>query len=82
MNDQTILDLDMDIQDGAWADLDGAAHGVFARIGVLQQGMSSGLPAVELAIRMDDGAWVIAETSLRLFQSAAQAFTARYGDLT
>lgn len=50
-------------------------------VGVLTKGMESGLPAVIVRVDLPDGTFVLAQTSLRLFQAAAIAFKARYGDL-
>lgn len=51
------------------------------RVGVLEGGMSSGKPSVAIAVFLpNDGGCVVAETSLALFLSAADAFKARFGD--
>lgn len=51
------------------------------RVGVLEAGMESGKPSVALGIFLpNNGGCVLAETSLALFLSAADAFRARYGD--
>lgn len=47
----------------------------------LEGGMSSGLPSVGLIFDLPDGRKVLAQTSVRLFLSAARAIKARYGDL-
>lgn len=44
----------------------------------LSGGMTSGRPSVALRINLPDGRVVIAETSMRLFLSAADVFRARY----
>lgn len=47
----------------------------------LEGGMSSGRPSVAFFIELPDGRVVMAETSMRLFQMAAAAFRAKYGDV-
>lgn len=71
--------------DGAWPDL---AQADIIHLGndappiqlsALPGGMASGLPSVAIRIDLPDGRTVIAETSMRLFVSAADALAARYG---
>lgn len=51
------------------------------RVGVLAGGMESGKASVAFGVSLPhDGGMVLAETSLALFLSAADAFKARYGD--
>jgi len=52
------------------------------QVACLTGGMTSGLPSVTFRIDLPDGKVVLAETSLRLFQIAAAAITARFGDVT
>lgn len=69
--------------DGLWPDLAGrTVHHVQGMIGVagLERGMQSGKPSVSLRIDLPDGSVVLAETSLVIFLSAADALRARYGD--
>lgn len=71
-------------------DGDGAAEGLAPEgcirvddftVCALDGGMKSGHPSVGIIIELDDGQrWVLAETSLRLFLTAADVFRARYGD--
>jgi hypothetical protein len=74
-------------EDGPWRDLQDKpiihlGNGTKAiQIGVLEGGMTSGLPSVALRIDLPDGQTVIAETSARLFVSAGNAVQARYPDL-
>lgn len=73
------------LQEPAWPELsapDAKVHHTNKPIGVtaLAGGMQSGKPSVALRIDLDDGAVVIAETSLALFLTAADALKARYGD--
>lgn len=49
------------------------------KIGGLEGGMVSGKPSVSFGFTMPDGTTVFAQTSMRLFHSAAKAFAARYG---
>ena len=46
----------------------------------LPGGMKSGSTSVAFVGRTEDGQTVLMETSLRVFQSAAAAFTGRHGD--
>lgn len=57
-----------------------AAHVKGFEVAALAGGMSSGKPSVMLRIDLPSGEAVLAETSLALFLSAADAFKARYGD--
>lgn len=50
-------------------------------VAVLEGGMTSGRPSVGLRIDLPDGKSIIAETSARLFCTAAKAIMARYPDL-
>ncbi len=73
------------LEEPAWPDLhkgDRTVHHTTEPIGVtgLMGGMESGKPSVALRIDLQDGSSVIAETSLALFLSAADALKARYGD--
>src|SRR5262245_29180425 len=47
----------------------------------LEAGMESGRPSVAFIFELPDGKVVFAETSMRLFQLAAQAFKTKYGDV-
>lgn len=49
-------------------------------VAVLPGGMESGWPSVSFRFDLPDGTTLIAETSLRLFLSAARAFSAKYGE--
>lgn len=51
------------------------------RVAVLENGMGSGRPSIALRIDLPDGKSVIAETTARLFCTAARAIMARYPDL-
>lgn len=50
------------------------------RITVLEGGMASGKPSVAIGIDLGEAGVVIAETSLVLLLSAADALRARFGD--
>lgn len=71
--------------DNAWPDLgDGRKlHHIKSGMAValLDGGMSSGKPSVAIRIDLPDGSAVVAETSARLFCSAAKAFMAKHPDL-
>lgn len=49
-------------------------------VAALTGGMTSGKPSVAFRIDLPDGTTVIAETSLALFLTAADALKAKYGD--
>lgn len=51
------------------------------QVAVLDGGMRSGLPSLALRLDLPDGKIVIAETSARLFCTAARAILARYPHL-
>ena len=51
------------------------------QVAVLEGGMRSGLPSLALRLDLPDGKIVIAETSARLFCTAARAILARYPHL-
>jgi hypothetical protein len=72
--------------DGCWPDLgpkrqhgqlvDAELRGVAA----LPRGTVSGKPTVTFRVDLPDGRTVLAETTLALFLTAADAFKARHGD--
>ena len=72
--------------DGCWSDApdtvvhlgDGAPP---IEVAVLAGGLRSGRPSVALRLALPDGTIVIAETTARLFCTAASAILARYPDL-
>lgn len=51
------------------------------QVAVLDGGLASGRPSVALRIDLPDGRAVVAETTARLFVTAARAIVARYPDL-
>lgn len=51
------------------------------KVALLDGGMTSGRPSVAILVTMPNGSKVIAETSARLFCSAAKAFMAKHPDL-
>lgn len=74
--------------DNCWTDLaekvkDGKVtwfkDGVVLSIAALSKGMASGRPSISIRIDLPDGKVVVAETSMRLFLGAAEAFKAKYG---
>lgn len=73
--------------DNAWPDLKDKPADKFhhskdiAAVAMLNGGMVSGRPSVAFRIELDDGSTVVAETSARLFVSAARAIHARHPDL-
>jgi hypothetical protein len=50
-------------------------------VAVLNGGLASGRPSVAIRIDLPDGQTVVAETTARLFCTAAKAIMARYPDL-
>lgn len=50
-------------------------------IAVLDKGMKSGKPSVGILIKLPDGKTLLAQTSAKLFVSAANAIHAKYPDL-
>lgn len=79
MTDVTIVPT---IRDGEFAHLksEDVQAGRLELIGGLPDGMASGNPSVAMLVRMNDGRYVFAETSLVLFLSAADAMRAAHGD--
>ena len=48
-------------------------------VAAIPVGTESGKPAVAFVFTLPDGRTVVAQTTLRLFQTAAHAFRGRYG---
>jgi hypothetical protein len=73
--------------DGAFTDLDRekvihvANDAPPIQVAALPGGMASGRPSIMIRIDLPDGKIVMAETSARLFCSAARAIMGRYPDL-
>lgn len=73
--------------DNCWTDLaekikDGRVtwlRGGNISIAALSKGVTSGRPSISIRIDLPEGKVVIAETSMRLFLGAAEAFKAKYG---
>lgn len=74
--------------DSCWADLaektkDGKVtwlrDGDVLSIAALSKGMTSGKPSIAIRINLPGGKVAIAETSMRLFLGAAEAFKIKYG---
>lgn len=55
------------------------AHGELIVL-ALEGGMASGNPSVGIAVERPDGSFLLAQTSMKLFLTAADAFRARFGD--
>ena len=71
--------------DGRWTDLDPERTTWLRDAGQLtvaglSKGLQSGLPSVAIRIDLPDGSVVVAETTLRLFLTAADALKAVHGD--
>ncbi|KLL11569.1 MULTISPECIES: hypothetical protein [Protofrankia] len=77
MDGHTHLEVRPDLDRHPWSDLaePRPLHGHLARIGMLRHGTTSGRASVGLAIQLDDGRWVVAETTWRLFRGAARALS-------
>lgn len=56
--------------------------GVIEAIAGMPQGMQSGKTSVALSIKLKNGQWVFAETSLKMLQMAAAALSGKYGNET
>jgi hypothetical protein len=73
--------------DNAWPDLQNkpvihlANDAPPIQVAMLEGGLASGRPSVAIRIDLPDGQTVIAETTARLFCSAARAIMAKYPDL-
>lgn len=68
--------------DGAFSDIPARKmrEGNFSAITGLPDGTESGKPTICIRVDMVDGTTVLAQTTLALFLTAADAFKARYGD--
>lgn len=68
--------------DNCWPDLKatGYRQGELRGVAALPRGTESGKPTVTVRVELPDGTVVLAETTLTLFLSAADAFKARHGD--
>jgi hypothetical protein len=68
--------------EGAWPDLKGRIvhHATTFEVAALASGMTSGSPSVGIRIDLPDGSAVMAETSLKLFLTAADALRGAHGD--
>lgn len=73
--------------DNAWPDLAGkdiihlANDAPPISVAVLDGGLKSGRPSIAIRIDLPDGRCVVAETTARLFCSAARAIMGKYPDL-
>lgn len=74
----TPLDVRTDVELNPYTQLDPKAtlHGQLVSIGLLRNGTVEGRASVALVVRLDDGQHVIAETTWRLFNTAAGALAA------
>ena len=72
------LTITTNLEINPWTDLqrEDIIPGKLERVGVLPNGTREGRACVELLIRLPDGRVVIAETTLRLFNTAALAVAA------
>lgn len=83
----THIGIDLEIADGAWrrefgdalaADLMSEHLATIERVGCLARGMRSGEPAFEVAVRLQDGRVLVAETSWRMIRAAVRALETRW----
>jgi len=74
----TPLDVRPDVAQAPYTELDPEAtlHGQLVSIGLLRNGTTEGRASVALVARLDDGRYVIAETTWRLFNTASRALAA------
>lgn len=73
------LTITPDIERAPWSDLRevlAPGMGKITRIGRLPRGCQSGAATVSICIRMPDGKQFVAETTMKLFLSAARAMKA------
>jgi hypothetical protein len=49
-------------------------------VGGMSEGTESGKPVVMLGLEIEDGGWLVKQTTLSLFLTAADALKAKYGD--
>lgn len=70
----------MELHDGEWEQYEPMLPGKLVEVGVLPNATERGKPGVMLRIELDDGRTVFAQTTYNLFQTAAMAFRARWGD--
>ena len=71
----TPLDVRPDVAQSPYTELDpkDLLHGQLVSIGLLRNGTTEGRASVALVVRLDDGRMVMAETTWRLFNTAARA---------
>jgi len=69
--------------DDCWPDLKTKpwTEGRLVGVAILDHGTSSGKPSISFRIDMPDGSSVMAQTTARLFCTAAKMFMAKYPDL-
>jgi hypothetical protein len=76
-----MIPLHIDVRgDGAWPELlqTGYIDGQWTHIAGLPQGTESGRESVSVRIALPDGTQVVAQTTLRLFLTAARLLAATY----
>lgn len=67
--------------DGAFKEFAGRIEEAeLTHVTALEGGMASGNPSVAIIVQTPDGRVLFAETSLRLFLTAAEVFRGKYGD--
>lgn len=64
-----------------WPDLKHFEEADKIAVAMLDGGMASGKPSIAIRLDMDDGRVIIAQTSARLFCTAARAFMAKHPNL-
>jgi uncharacterized protein (UPF0371 family) len=84
-SDMLMMDVNLN-GDNAWPDLQGKEDSIIElekmiQVAVLDRGMTSGKPSVCFRLNLPDGKVVLAQTSARLFCTAAKMIMAKYPDL-
>jgi hypothetical protein len=72
----TPLDVRTDMDTNPWTHVrpaDLAGQGRLESVGLLRHGTAEGRATVALLVKLEDGRYVVAETTWRLFNSAARA---------
>lgn len=78
MDPWTKLEITPDVERSPWVEIDPstAIEAPIVRIGLLRNGTTTGRASVALAIPLPDGRVVLAQTTWRLFHTAARSLAA------
>lgn len=74
------LEIDLD-GEGKWPDAVGAPLGLIEAIAALPNGTTGNRPSVAIKIRLRDGSVIMAETTARIWCTAADALRGRYPEI-